>query len=38
MKNLYRLLNVEEKASKDEIIAAYDNIIRLETDENKKNK
>lgn len=37
MKNLYRLLNVEEKASKDEIIAAYDNIIRLETDENKKN-
>lgn len=37
MKNLYRLLNVEEKASKDEIIVAYDNIIRLETDENKKN-
>lgn len=37
MKNLYRLLNVDEKASKDEILAAYNNIIRLETDENKKN-
>lgn len=37
MKNLYKFLNVNEKASKDEILTAYNNIMKNEIEDAKKN-